>query len=237
VKIRNISVIRVPLFNTFAPMKIKQLILYTQRLEEQTRFYKNTLGFACVEESFNHSSFQIGSTMLSFYYRETSTPYHFAINIPSNQEKEAMNWLKQKGVEILRNEEHEEMIHFENWNAKAMYFYDVDNNIVELIARKNSPTTSSAIFRAQSMLCVSEIGVPVDKIEKAYNDLNQIKKLPIYSGDLSRFCAAGDENGLFIIIDKAKKKWYPTDDTPHSSYFRMEGEYNVEFANGKIKKI
>ncbi len=218
-------------------MKIKQLILYTQRLEEQTKFYKNTLGFTCVEESFNHSSFQIGTTMLSFYHRETSTPYHFAINIPSNQEKEGMTWLKQKGLEVLRNEDHEEMIHFDDWNAKAMYFYDLDNNIVELIARKNQNTSTNAVFRAQSMLCVSEIGVPVDKVEKAYNDLNQIKKLPIYSGDLSRFCAAGDENGLFIIIDKAKKKWYPTDDTAQSSYFRMEGEYNVEFANGKIKKI
>lgn len=218
-------------------MKIKQLILYTSRLEEQTAFYKKTLGIPAIEESFNHSSFQIGTSVLSFHYREVSTPYHFAINIPANQEKEAMNWLKQKGIEILMNEDHEEMIDFKEWNAKAMYFYDKDNNIVEFIARKNQPTQSNAVFRAQSILCISEIGVPVDKIEKAYNDLNQIKRLHIYSGDLSHFCAAGDENGLFIIIDKAKKKWYPTDDVAYSSYFRMEGDYNVEFANGKIKKI
>lgn len=218
-------------------MKIKQLILYTSRLEEQTLFYKKTLGIPALEETFNHSSFQVGSTTLSFHHRETSTPYHFAINIPSNQEKEAMSWLKQKGIELLMNEDHEEMIDFKDWNAKSMYFYDKDNNIVELIARKNQATQSNAIFRGQSMLCISEIGVPVDKIEKAYNDLNQIKRLPIYTGDLLHFCAAGDENGLFIIIDKAKKKWYPTDDVAYSSYFRMEGEYNIEFANGKIKKV
>jgi catechol 2,3-dioxygenase-like lactoylglutathione lyase family enzyme len=218
-------------------MKIKQLILYTPHLEEQTDFYKKVLGFPIIEEHHNHSSFQVGSSVLSFHYRETSTPYHFAINIPNNQEKEAMNWLKQKGIDILRNEENEEMIDFKDWNARSMYFYDKDNNIVELIARKNQSSKSNAVFRAQSMLCISEIGVPVDKVEKAYNDLNQIKRLPIYSGDLGRFCAAGDENGLFIIIDKAKKKWYPTDDVAHSSYFRIEGDYNIEFANGKIKKV
>jgi catechol-2,3-dioxygenase len=218
-------------------MKIKQLILYTAQLEEQTAFYKKTLGIPMLEESFNHSSFQIGSTVLSFYFREISTPYHFAFNIPCNQEKEAMAWLKQKGIELLRNDEHEEMIDFKDWNAKSMYFYDLDKNIVELIARKNQPTQTNAIFRGQSLLCISEIGVPVDKIEKAYNDLNQIKRLNIYDGSLELFCAAGDEDGLFIIIDKAKKKWFPTDDIAHSSYFRMEGEYNIEFANGKIKKI
>lgn len=217
-------------------MKIKSLILYTSKLEEQTAFYKNVLGIPIIEESFNHSSFQIGSSVLSFYYRETSTPYHFAFNIPSNQEKEAMQWLKQR-VELLRGDENEELIHFEDWNARALYFHDKDNNIVEFIARKNLTTHSNAPFRAQSLLCISEIGVPVQKIDKAYNDLNQIKRLPIYDGDFERFCAAGDENGLFIIINLEKKKWYPVDDTAYSSYFRLEGDYNVEFTNGKIKPL
>lgn len=217
-------------------MKIKSLILYTSKLEEQTTFYKDVLGFPIIEASFNHSSFQIGSSVLSFYYRETSTPYHFAFNIPSNQEKEAMQWLKQR-VELLRGDENEELIHFEDWNAKAMYFHDKDNNIVEFIARKNLSNESNAPFRAKSLICISEIGVPVQKIDKAYNDLNQIKRLPVYSGDFDRFCAAGDENGLFIIINLEKKKWFPTDEVAYSSYFRMEGDYNVEFTNGKIKPL
>src|SRR5688572_21287154 len=217
-------------------MKIKSLILYTANREQQTAFYKKILGIPILEETYNHSSFQIGSTVLSFYFRETSTPYHFAINIPCNQEKEAMTWLKQR-VELLLNDDHEEMNDFKDWNAKAIYFYDPDKNIVEFIARKNQKNTTNAPFRPQSMLCISEIGVPVNKIDKAYNDLNQIKRLPVYSGDFDRFCAAGDEDGLFIIINKDKKKWFPTDDDAHSSYFRMEGDYSIEFTNGKIKKI
>ena len=217
-------------------MKIKQLILYTWHLDEQTSFYKDILGFPLLEKTHNHVSFQIGTSVLSFHHRETSSPYHFAFNIPSNQETEALAWLK-KRVELLRNDENEELMDFDFWNAKAMYFYDIDKNIVELIARKNTVAKSNTPFRAQSLLCISEIGLPVNNIERTLHHLNEIKTLPVYSGDTDHFCAAGDENGLFIIINKDKKKWYPVDDIAYSSYFRMEGDYNIEFTNGKINRI
>src|SRR5687768_1312330 len=117
-------------------MKINKLILLTSRLEEQTEFYKNVLGFKVVEQTPDHTSFKIGTSILSFYFRETATPYHFAFNIPANQINEALTWLKTK-VEVLRDDENNEVQDFIEWNAKAIYFYDMDNNIVELIARKN----------------------------------------------------------------------------------------------------
>jgi len=215
-------------------MKINKLILLTSNLEEQTNFYTEVLGFKTIEKTEDHISFKIGSSILSFYYRESVTPYHFAFNIPSNQINEALAWLNPK-VEILRDE-NMEIQDFPDWNAKAIYFYDQDKNIVELIARKNLKNESNTPFRAESMVCISEIGMPVNNMERTYHHLNLIKKLPIYSGNLDIFCAGGDENGLFIII-KEKKKWFPTDDIPQSSYFRMEGDYNMEFTNGKINKI
>lgn len=217
-------------------MKINRLILYTSQLDEQTQFYKEVLGIKLIEKTNDHSSFKIGNSILSFYFRENATPYHFAFNIPSNQINEALAWLKQK-CEILKNEEEEEIIHFDLWDAKAIYFYDKDLNIVEFIARKTINVESNTSFRAESLICISEIGLPVNNMERAYHHLNQVKKLPIYSGDFNQFCAAGDESGLFIIINKEKKKWFPTNDIAHSSYFRIEGDYNIEFTNGKINKI
>jgi len=217
-------------------MNIKRLILYTAKLEEQTAFYEKKLGLKLVEKSPDHSTFKIGSSLLSFYFRESSTPYHFAFNIPANKTKEALAWLKQR-VEILRDDEMQEVQDFKTWNAEAMYFYDEDQNIVELIARKNTAEQSVTPFRAESLICISEIGMPVNNIERTLHHLSLVRKLPIYSGDLDSFCAAGDENGLFIIIHKEKKKWIPTNDTAHSSYFRMEGDYNIEFTNGKINRI
>lgn len=217
-------------------MKINKLILLTSRLEEQIEFYKNILGLKVIEQTADHCSFKVGSSVLSFYFRENATPYHFAFNIPCNQINEALTWLKSK-VEILRDDENNEIQDFSDWNAKAIYFYDKDNNIVELIARKNLKNDSNVLFRPESMICISEIGMPVNNMERTFHHLNIIKKLPVYSGNLDVFCAAGDENGLFIIINKEKKKWFPTDDIPQSSYFRMEGDYNFEFTNGKINKI
>ncbi len=216
-------------------MKINRLILYTAQLDEQTAFYKDILGFKLMEKTADHSSFKIGSSILSFYFRESSTPYHFAFNIPSNQINEALTWLKQR-VEIL-TDEMQEIQDFKDWNAQAIYFYDKDNNIVEFIARKNLGIESNTPFRPESLLCISEIGVPVNNMERTYHHINLVKQLPIYSGSLDLFCAAGDENGLFIIINKEKRKWFPTDDVAHSSYFRVEGDYNIEFTNGKINKI
>jgi catechol-2,3-dioxygenase len=217
-------------------MKINKLILLTSRLEEQTKFYSEILGFKAIEKTEDHSSFKIGSSILSFYFRENATPYHFAFNIPSNQINDALTWARPK-VEILRDDDNNEIQDFKDWNAKAIYFYDMDNNIVELIARKNLKNESTTTFRAESMVCISEIGMPVNNMERTYHHLNLIKKLPIYSGDLDAFCAGGDEHGLFIIVNKEKKKWFPTDDIPQSSYFRIEGDYNMEFTNGKINKL
>jgi catechol 2,3-dioxygenase-like lactoylglutathione lyase family enzyme len=216
-------------------MKINRLILYTAQLDEQTTFYKDVLGFKLVERTADHSSFKIGSSILSFYFREVSTPYHFAFNIPSNQIVEALTWLKTR-VEVL-NDDMKEIQQFPDWNAEAIYFYDQDKNIVEFIARKNLRLESNTSFRPESLLCISEIGLPVNNMERTFHHINEVKKLPIYSGGFEDFCAAGDENGLFIIINKEKRRWFPTSDIPYSSYFRVEGDYNIEFTNGKINKI
>ena len=74
-------------------------------------------------------------------------------------------------------------------------------------------------------------------VENIFNKINQIRSIQIYDGDFSRFCAVGNEEGLFIIIDKNKKKWYPTMDAAFTSDFIIKGDYNFAFENGKIKEL
>lgn len=206
-------------------MKIKELRLFTPNLLEQIDFYSSTLGLQIKKKTNESVSFIIGKSILTFIQREQFTPYHFAFNIPSNQENEALNWLKER-VEILKDENIE--IHdFAHWNAKAMYFYDADKNIVEFIARKNQDNGSALAFDQHSLIEISEIGIPTNNIEKEYAILQQSTGLGIYSGSLERFCSIGDENGLFICINKNLKDfWFPTDDTPHSSDFSIGIEEN-----------
>lgn len=190
-------------------MKIRKLTLFTTRIEPQIQFYRQVLGLPIKQSNKDSVQFQIGKTELELRFKENATPYHFAINIPCNKEHEAMQWLKQR-VTVLKDNALE-LIDFSDWNAKAMYFYDEDNNIVEFIARKNLDNQSNAAFDIDQLLEISEIGLPCDHIEDIYNQLHEDAGLEIYSGSLNVFCAIGDERGLFICIDKNKKKWFPID--------------------------
>lgn len=200
-------------------MKIKELKLYSRNIEAQARFYAQILGLTPIEQSAEKLVLAIGTSQLIFEYAADATPYHFAFNIPSNKEVEALEWCKQR-VEVLKDGPHE-IQDFDTWNAKAVYFYDADKNIVEFIARKNLNNPSNVAFGIAQLLEVSEIGVPTTDVAAVYNQLNTFFDLKIFDGGFERFCAAGDEHGLFICINKTVKDWFPTDDTAYASPFTI----------------
>ena len=125
-------------------MQIKELKIYSPNIKKQAVFYTTFLGLTLVEEHSDHIFIQVGTSILKIQYSAESTPYHFAINIPANKDIEALEWLKNK-VAILKDGANE-IQDFDFWNAKAMYFYDEDKNIVELIARKNLQNYSEDFF-------------------------------------------------------------------------------------------
>ena len=219
-------------------MQIKELILFTANLTNQIFFYEKVLQLTVAERNLKSCSFCIGDSILTLIARNNHIPYHFAINIPSYQEKEALHWLKSR-VEILKDEENE-IQNFEFWQAKALYFYDADKNIVELIARRTLDYQTTIPFSTSSLLAISEIGLPTSDINPIYQVINTKTKMPIYSGDTNRFCAIGNDNGLFIIINKQKKEnWYPTHDKAEAADFQLIFETNkitylLNFINEKI---
>ena len=221
-------------------MKINELKLYSTRLDEQMVFYSETLGLSCIEKSEKRVSFQVGRTKLTFEYRENATPYHFAINIPSNKENEALIWSK-KRVDILKDEGLE-LHDFDSWNAKAMYFYDPDRNIVELIARKNLRNDQFEAFDQQQFLCVSEIGMPTTSIASKFSQLHQLTNIKEFNGEFNRFLAFGDDEGLFICINKDIKDWFPTGDKAYSSDFELlfsvDGkDFRIDYRNDEITAL
>lgn len=189
-------------------MKIKEIILFTANIQRQKLFYQNVLEFELILDSEEKISFKTGVSVLSFHYANAIKPSHFAFNIPSNQELDALLWL-QKRVQILLDGD-DLISDFVSWNAKAIYFYDADNNIVEFIARKNLNSNSSTSFSSKSVLSISEMGIVTTNLEAVYNSINGIKSIPVFDGNLSRFCALGNDEGLFILINKTIKKWHPT---------------------------
>lgn len=221
-------------------MKIKELKIYTQNLLDQIDFYSNQIGLDLIETSETEAQFMVGKSILKIVKSEKFKPYHFAINIPKNKENEALKWLKER-VKILKDGK-TEIQDFDFWNAKAIYFYDIDQNIVEFIARKNMKNESKEEFSVNSLLEISEIGMPVNDIETTFSTLKKIANIEIFDGGFERFCAIGDENGLFICINKKIKDWFPTGDKAHSSEFEIKinengCEYELEFINEEIKAV
>lgn len=216
-------------------MKIKELILFTNNLEKQLEFYSKVLEFELVKETSESFSLNVGDSLLTFKFRENFTPYHFAFNIPSNKENEALNWLKQR-VDILPFEDNE-IIEFGHWNAKALYFYDADKNIVEFISRKKLKMDSCEVFSSKSILNISEIGIGTSDIKLIYDSINTIKNIDIYDGSFERFCAIGNEEGLFILVNNNIKRWFPTDDEIYLSDFIIKGDYSFEYKKSKIIEI
>ncbi|MCM4153915.1 glyoxalase [Arenibacter sp. N53] len=219
-------------------MKIKEIKLYTSKIKAQAEFYSQVLGLPIIKQSDRQVSFQIGNSMLYFEYLKTATPYHFAINIPANKEDEALKWLKSR-LAILKDGQ-DEIINFTAWNAKAIYFYDEDKNIVELIARKNLKNATDHSFGSEQFLEISEIGVATTNIESEFNTLRSFMDIPIFDGGFGNFCAVGDESGLFILINRENKDWYPTLDKAFPSAFELklsqqEKIYEIEFKSGKIE--
>lgn len=218
-------------------MKIRHLTLYTEDLKGMWGFYHDLLG---MEGRFDQEKIlilQAGETRIQFVERFPATPYHLAFNIPPYSEDEALAWLRGR-VKILADEGRE-IQDFRSWNARSIYFYDPDRNIVEFISRRNLEYVREPEFSASSLREVSEIGLAVDNILPYFETLNKNTGLELFDGDMNQFCAIGAEHGLIICVDKESKGWYPTGDQAFPSDFEMDfstaGEaYHMSYQGGRL---
>lgn len=218
-------------------MSFSLLILNTDCLPAQKAFYTETLGFPLVQAEETSFSVQIGKTRLQFRATDRTEITHFAINIPSHSTALALSWLKER-LPILPFAG-KEIVDFSNWNAEAIYFHDPGGNIVEFIARRNLAIPTPAQFASSQCTCISEVGLGTDNIELIYRHLNQASHMPIYDGSFDRFCALGDEEGLFIVVNYEKKKWFPTDEPISAAAFEVEwsdgkGSWRMKYEGEKL---
>ena len=214
-------------------MSIKELILFTKNLRAQIDFYSNVLGFQLIQQSESSAHLKMGESVLIWQQHDQATPYHFALNIPSNQEQEALRWLQDRVNLIQHNGR--DIVDFKSWNAKAIYFYDADNSIVEFIARKNLSKNLPRPFSSESIFNISEIGIGAKDTEPIIEFLIKRLHMPAYREISSRFTAIGNETGLFICVDRIKKKWFPSMDEVFPSPFRITMEYKGRKFNLEYK--
>lgn len=213
--------------------------MQANRLFPLYHFYKNVLELQVTDDSDAHFTIHTGLSKLVF--EKTKDPltyptYHFAFNIPSNRIQEAHDWLKER-TELLWIDDYKSYIaDFTNWNAKSVYFLDPAGNIAELIARADLNDRIDEPFSSEHIRNVSEIGLvfaepgflrSIEQILKDHN-LEYFAKQP----PLEKFCAIGNDEGLFIIVPE-HRSWYPCKDRP-AGIFPMKISFLVGSTAKKI---
>lgn len=193
-------------------MRIVELKLYTTDLKIQFDFYHKVLGLPLVGRKTNKISIQVGRTTLVFEQckGEVAPYYHFAINISENKIQQALEWLGDK-VKVTEDNQ-EQIIDFQSWNAHSIYFDDPAGNIVELIARHNLKNGSpqKEFTTMEDFHCIDEIGMPFSNVLEAVETIKSEYKLQNWKPASSNFATVGDENGLFIVV-RLGRKWYMSD--------------------------
>lgn len=195
-------------------MKIIELTLLTNDLPETKRFYGQTMGFKIDHETETDISFGVGTSKLIFQQvLETLKPkYHLAFNIPSNQLEEAIQWtLERTG---LIETEGSPIADFDHWNAKAIYFYDNQMNVLEFIVRNDLNNPSNEVFSVDSILNINEIGIVADQPLQFAHEIIEKTGTQYFPKGPKRadFVAIGDETGL-LVVSGPNRNWYPTNDS------------------------
>ncbi|HET6723183.1 MAG TPA: hypothetical protein VFH07_10555 [Chitinophagaceae bacterium] len=218
-------------------MILQEIRLQTNRLFPLYHFYKNVLELPVTDDSDTHFTIDTGLSKLIF--EKTKDPlsypnYHFAFNIPSNRIQEAHDWLKER-TELLWIDDYKSYIaDFTNWNAKSVYFLDPAGNIAELIARADLNDIIDEPFSSRHIRNVSEIGLvfPEKGFQRSVEQLLKDHNLEYFSKQppLEKFCAIGNDEGLFIIVPE-NRSWYPCKDKP-AAIFHMR----ISFMVGNVVK-
>ena len=121
----------------------------------------------------------------TFVAGETS-PHHFAFHVGDLEP-----WKQRLDV----SEEHD----FSSWGgARAVYFRDPEENVVELIARPN----------ALPELALAEVGLPVDDVPAAVEALRDTLGIEQYREGNETFVPLGDDDGLLIVV-RVGRAWFP----------------------------
>jgi hypothetical protein len=212
-------------------MRIKELTLFTDKIQDQKQFHRSAFGLDFLEENDDQFSFQIGWTKLTFKKSITPHIYHYCYLIPCNKLDEAIQWLNGKvDLIVTKGSVIHDHIH---WNAKAIYFYDGAGNIGEFIVRYDLENDTETDFSFNDILCINEIGAPSNNPKSLNQYLETRLETSIWKGDLERFAVNGDQEGMFLLVNnEVKENWYPTDIFPESAPFDAK-----ILSNGRLNNI
>lgn len=196
-----------------ADMDIRQAQLATRSLDDTARFWER-LGCP-VDRADGVVEVVVGSTRLLFRELPGMTgALHLAITIPAGTFDLAAEWIAGIATVLVDTDGRDAFEGPPNWNSRSVYFEGPDQQLLELIERRDlvAPAApASAPASVVPLLSVSEVGIAVPDVLRAVETLRRAGLEPYADPAGGGFAAVGDVDGLVILVSP-ERRWFPTAD-------------------------
>jgi len=133
--------------------------------------------------------------------------YHIAWAIPESKFAKAKAWLAER-TSLLRHPDGRDEFHFLYANRRAVYFADPMRNILELIARHDISGESSGDFDLADILYVNHIGLVVDDMKSAIDQIRHSLGLELTAEPSPNFAKLGDGHRHLTLVTR-DRLWLP----------------------------
>ncbi|TDQ30187.1 VOC family protein [Tenacibaculum caenipelagi] len=214
-------------------MTLNEIEIKTTDIKPIKEFYQNVLELPTIKVDDKLIHIKIGTSNLKFIEdsENPSPAYHLAFNIPENKLQEAIDWSANR-FEFVKKENEVLITNFENWNANSVYFFDIDGNVLEFIARHDLDNAATAQFNSSQILNISEFGIVKDQPDVYGKHLVDTYGLHLFkkNHNSETFTVIGDDNGLLVIV-KTNRNWYPTETPSKASWA------NIKLNNSGIETV
>lgn len=205
-------------------MDIRQVQLATRSLADTARFWER---LGCSVEIVDATvRIVVGSTLLVFReLPEMTGALHLAITIPTGTFDAAKARIAGLTT-VLGTDDQDEFEGPPNWNSRSVYFEGPDQQLLELIERRDlepgargsgvGDGTGTDSDAGVPLVSVSEVGVPVPDVLGAVESLRRAGLEPYANPPGESFAAVGDVDGLVILVSP-DRRWFPTGDRSPSN--------------------
>ncbi|WP_148071139.1 hypothetical protein [Curtobacterium sp. PhB115] len=146
---------------------------------------------------------------------------HLAITIPTGTFDAAAAWVALVATVLVDADGRDEFDGPPNWNSRSVYFEGPDQQLLELIERRDLVASASAVpapapAGAVPLVSVSEVGIAVPHVLEAVESLRRAGFEAYANPAEEAFAAVGDVHGLVILVSP-ERRWFPTGDREPST--------------------
>ncbi|MDX8366267.1 VOC family protein [Cytobacillus sp. IB215665] len=207
-------------------MKIIELSMKTNNLEEMKKFYTDVLQMILIEENDQMFSVMAGKTRLNFEHDAQLPFYHLCFRTNDLYFQHLYKTLSKK--DVLLPDEFGETSLF--WEGQQAYFYDPDGNILEVLVRPFNDDEEEPF----GWFDVGEIGMPSSSVRQMQEVLTPYVNDKMH-GNGDNFAFYGDEFGVFVLVNEGRH-WYPTERpaTIHPLEITILGERFQHFKHSNL---